>query len=90
MPIVFLIGYGVPGLPGELVLFAGPIAILLNLPQAIMPAYLALYCGLQLGLPDSFRSGNNSTDSVLCALLLNDIYEKRFLKERDKNGLENR
>ena len=90
VPIVFLIGYGVPGIPGELILFAGPIAILLNLPQAIKPAYLALYCGLQLGLPDSFRSGNNSTDNVLCALLLNDIYEKRFSKEGDKNGLENR
>ncbi|MBU1858254.1 MAG: dicarboxylate/amino acid:cation symporter [Verrucomicrobia bacterium] len=80
VPIVFLIGYGVPGIPGELILFAGPIALLLNLPQAVMPAYLALYCGLQLGLPDSFRTGNNSTDNVLCALLLNDIYEKKFLK----------
>jgi len=78
VPIVFLIGYGVPGIPGELVLFAGPIAMLLNLPQAILPAFLALYCGLQLGLPDSFRSGNNSTDNVLCALLLNDAYEKKF------------
>lgn len=79
IPVVFLIGYGVPGIPGELVLFAGPLALVLNLPEAIMPAYLALYSGLQLGLPDSFRSANNSTDNVVYALLINDVYEKRFL-----------
>ena len=32
MPVVFLISYGVPGIPGELVLFAGPMATLLNIP----------------------------------------------------------
>ncbi len=90
VPIVFLIGYGVPGIPGELILFAGPIATLLNLPADVAPAFLALYCGLQLGLPDSFRSGNNSTDNLLCALLLNDIYEKKFLCEKgESNELEN-
>lgn len=81
IPIVFLIGYGVPGIPGELILFAGPIATLLNLPPEIFPGFIALYSGLQLGLPDSFRTGNNSTDDGLCALLLNDVYQKRYLKE---------
>ena len=79
IPLVFLIGYGVPGIPGELILFAGPITVLLNLPASIIPTFLALYSGLQLGLPDSFRTGNNSTDNVLCAVLLNDVYEKKFL-----------
>jgi len=78
IPIVFLISYGVPGIPGELVLFAGPISILLNVPAAILPTFLALYIGLQIGLPDSFRTGNNSTDDCACALLLNETYKKRF------------
>lgn len=80
VPIIFLLGYGVPGIPGELILFAAPIALLLNLPIAIVPVFLALYLGLQLGLPDSFRTGNNSTDNCVCAVLLNDVYEKNFLK----------
>lgn len=80
IPVVFLLGYGVPGIPGELILFAGPIAILLNLPEAIIPIFLALYIGLQMGLPDSFRTGGNSTDNLVCALLLNKTYNKKFAK----------
>lgn len=76
IPVVFLIGYGVPGIPGELVLFAGPMAMLLNIPEAILPVYLSLYIGLQIGLPDSFRTGTNSTDNCTCALLLNEVYER--------------
>ena len=76
IPIVFLIGYGVPGIPGELILFAGPMAMLLHIPEDILPVYLALYIGLQIGLPDSFRTGSNSTDNCLCALLLNKVYER--------------
>ena len=87
IPIVFLIAYGVPGIPGELVLFTGPIALCLNLPEAIVPLYLALYSGLQLGLPDSFRSGNNVTDSMLYAALLNDVYEERFLPKARSRGM---
>lgn len=45
----------------------------------ILPAFLALYTGLQIGLPDSFRTGGNSTDDCACTLLLNEICEHRFL-----------
>ena len=78
IPIVFLISYGVPGIPGELVLFAGPMATMLNIPEASLPIFLAVYLGLQLGLPDSFRTGSNSTDAFVGAVLLNAVYEKRF------------
>lgn len=80
IPVVFIIGFGVPGIPGELVLFAVPLALILNIPTAIVPAFLALYIGLQLGLPDSFRTGNNSTDDCACAVLLNDAYNKKFAR----------
>lgn len=82
IPVVLLISYGVPGIPGELVMFAGPIATLLNLPPDLMPAFLALYIGLQIGLPDSFRTGNNSTDDFVCSIILNDVYKKKFSGER--------
>lgn len=78
VPLVFLIGFGVPGIPGELLLFAGPIVTLLGFPEATSVAFLALYLGLQLGLPDSFRTGNNSTDDCVMAVLLNRYYEERF------------
>jgi len=81
IPLVFLMGYGVPGMPGELILFAGPIAILLSVPESTLPVFLALYIGLQIGLPDSFRTGNNTTDDCLCALLLNETYEEKFLNK---------
>lgn len=80
IPIVFIISYGVPGIPGELVLFAGPLSIMLNIPVQILPVFLALYIGLQIGLPDSFRTGNNSTDDYLCCVYLNNTYLKRFFK----------
>jgi len=84
IPLVFLIGFGVPGIPGELVLFAGPIVILLSnvIPPAIAPAFIALYLGLQLGLPDSFRTGNNSTDDCVFSILLNEIYIKKFAGDK--------
>ena len=78
IPMVFLIAYGVPGLPGELILFAGPIAVLINIPETVLPMFLVLYSGLQLGLPDSFRTGNNSTDDCVFSILLDDIYKKKF------------
>ena len=37
VPVVFLISYGVPGIPGELVLFAGPMATMLNIPRPCCP-----------------------------------------------------
>lgn len=78
IPIIFLLGFAVPGIPGELVLFAGPIAILLSLSPEMTGIFIALYVGLQLGLPDSFRTGNNSTDDCLCSILLNKPYEEKF------------
>lgn len=83
IPIVFLLGYGVPGIPGELILFAGPIALLLNLPTDVTPVFLALYIGLQIGLPDSFRTGNNSTDNTVCAILLNETYQKKYARNEE-------
>ena len=74
IPIVFLIAYGIPGIPGELVIFAGPIVLTLGLTSAIEPIFLALYIGLQIGLPDSFRTAANSTDECLSAIILNDKY----------------
>ena len=83
IPVVFLISYGVPGIPGELVLFAGPMATMLNIPEASLPIFLAVYLGLQLGLPDSFRTGSNSTDEYVSAILLNAVYEKHFAEDAD-------
>ena len=88
VPLVFLIGFGVPGIPGELLLFAGPVVMLLNIPEATIPAFLALYLGLQLGLPDSFRTGNNSTDDCVSANLLNEIYIKKYAGEEIPEGIE--
>ncbi len=81
IPVVFLISYGVPGIPGELVLFAGPIAVLMNLPADIVPVFLAVYIGIQIGLPDSFRTGNNSTDDHISVILMNRVYEERYLAD---------
>ncbi len=74
IPIVFLIAYGIPGIPGELVIFGGPIALSLALAPEVTPIFLALYIGLQIGLPDSFRTAANSTDECLSAIILNDKY----------------
>ena len=83
VPVVFLISYGVPGIPGELVLFAGPIATMLNIPEATLPIFLAIYLGIQLGLPDSFRTGNNSTDDYIGAVLMNAMFEKKYAGKED-------
>ena len=88
VPIVFLISYGVPGIPGELVLFAGPMATMLSIPEPMMPVFLAVYLGIQLGLPDSFRTGNNSTDDYVQAILVNAVYEKRYAAEKGVRTLE--
>ena len=88
VPVVFLISYGVPGIPGELILFAGPIAMMLNIPDASLPVFLAVYLGIQLGLPDSFRTGNNSTDNYIQAILVNAVYEKKYALKEDTKPLE--
>lgn len=74
IPIVFLIGYGVPGIPGELILFGGPMALAIGVSPELMPIFLGLFIGLQIGLPDSFRTAANSTDECLCAIILNKRY----------------
>ncbi len=79
IPLIFLLGYGVPGIPGELVIFAGPLSIILGLPAEVAGVFVALYVGFQIGLPDSFRTGANSTDNCVNALILQDIYEKEYL-----------
>ena len=87
VPVVFLISYGVPGIPGELVVFAGPMATMLNIPEAMLPVFLAVYLGIQLGLPDSFRTGNNSTDDYIGAILMNAVFEKRYAERQGPAGL---
>ena len=90
LPVVFLISYGVPGIPGELVLFAGPMATMLNLPEAMLPVFLAVYIGIQLGLPDSFRTGSNSTDDYVQAIFMNAVFEKRFERSEPVRAPESR
>jgi hypothetical protein len=70
LPLIYLLGFGVPGIPGELVLFAGPIMTILAVPPAVEPVFLAAFVSLQFGLPDAFRSGINSTDNCPAALLV--------------------
>ncbi len=84
IPLVFLLGYGVPGIPGELIIFAGPLSIILGLPEEVTGVFLALYIGFQIGLPDSFRTGANSTDNCLNALILQNIYEREYLAREPK------
>ncbi len=86
IPVAFLISFGIPGIPGELLLFAGPISLILSIPPAVLPLFLALYLGLQLGLPDSFRTGGNTTNNYVYCIMLNEVYEKRFTAEEPKRG----
>ncbi len=79
VPLVFLLAYSVPGIPSELLLFAGPLAAFLALDGSTLSAFLLLYIGLQVGLSDSFRTGNNSTDDCLFALQIERAREKRGL-----------
>jgi len=73
----------VPGIPGELVIFAGSMGILLNIPPAILPLFLALYLTLQIGLPDAFRTGCNSTDHAI--VTINSYY--KFEHNKYKNNV---
>ncbi|MBA7626116.1 hypothetical protein ES703_33558 [subsurface metagenome] len=84
IPVVFFISYGIPGIPGELILFAGPLALLLNIAPEVLPLFLTLYIGLQIGLPDSFRTGGNTTNNYVYCILLNPAYERRFSEEELK------
>ena len=84
IPVAFLISFGIPGIPGELLLFAGPIALVLDIPPEFSGLFLALYLGLQIGLPDSFRTGGNTTNNYVYAIILNEVYEKRFLPAEEE------
>lgn len=55
VPLVFLLGYSVPGLPSELLLIASPLATFLGPGKPALSGFLPLYIGLQVGLSDSFR-----------------------------------
>ncbi len=77
VPIAFLIGYVTPGLPGELIPFAAPIAAALHLPDPLVAPFIAIFIGFNFGLPDAFRTGLNSTDNCLSALRLLDALERR-------------
>ena len=79
IPVAFLISFGIPGIPGELLLFAGPLSVILAIAPEVTPLFLALYLGLQIGLPDSFRTGANSTNNFVYCILLNKTYEERFM-----------
>ena len=81
IPVAFLISFGIPGIPGELLLFAGPLTVILAISPEIAPLFLALYLGLQVGLPDSFRTGANATNNYVYCILLNEPYEKRFMAQ---------
>lgn len=79
VPLVALVGIALPGIPGELIIFAAPLADLFGVDGAQLPLFLSLYVGLQFGLPDSFRTAANSTGHLAFALILNQINEARVL-----------
>ena len=72
VPVIYVLGFGVPGIPGELVLFAGPLIDILGIPEPVQASFLLVFIGLQVGLPDSFRTGANSTDDCPTTLLVHD------------------
>ena len=84
IPLIFLLGYGIPGIPGELIIFAGPISIIFGVPDPVIGVFLALYIGFQIGLPDSFRTGANSTDNCVNAVILQDIFERKYQRREPK------
>jgi hypothetical protein len=54
--------------------------MVLGVPPEAVPFFLTLYLGLQVGLPDSFRTGGNTTNNYVYCIMLNEVYERRFLK----------
>lgn len=78
LPIIVIIGYGVPGIPAELIFYALPMMAVTAVPEAIAPVFLAIFLAVQIGLPDSFRTGTNVTDNGLYAVVLNEVYNKRY------------
>ena len=87
IPVAFLISFGIPGIPGELLLFAGRLSLVLGIPPDILPLFLTLYLGLQIGLPDSFRTGGNTTNNYLYAVILNETYVERYMAAQPETAL---
>lgn len=83
LPVIYVIGFGVPGIPGELLLFAAPIMQILGVPAPLQPAFLLTFVTLQIGLPDGIRSGFNVADGCPCVLLLNGAYARRFQRSEE-------
>jgi len=78
IPVIALIGFGVPGIAGEAVLFAVPMMTVVGIPPELVAPFMAIFVAIQLGLPDSFRTGANVTDNGIYAILLNKVYEKHY------------
>lgn len=83
VPIIALIGYGVPGIAGEEILFVVPMMKIVGIPEPVIGAFLAIFCAIQMGLPDSFRTGANVTDNGIYAIALNKVYRSRFQKQEE-------
>ena len=77
LPLIFGLGYAIPGIPGELVIFADPIAQALGLAGGERDLFLLLFLSWQIGLPDAFRSAGSATDAVPATLLLTQAYRNR-------------
>jgi hypothetical protein len=78
LPLIFILGYAIPGIPGELVVFADPIAQAIGVTGTQRDLFLLLFLSWQIGLTDSFRSAGSATDAVPATLLLTHAYKKRI------------
>lgn len=74
LPLIFVLGYAIPGIPGELAIFADPLAQALGISGAERDLFLLLFLSWQIGLTDSFRSAGSATDAVPVTLLLTHAY----------------
>jgi Sodium:dicarboxylate symporter family len=79
LPLIFMLGYAIPGIPGELVIFADPIAQALGLSDPERALFVMVFLSWQIGLPDSFRSAGSATDAVPATVLLTHAYRRRGL-----------
>ena len=77
LPLIFGLGYAIPGIPGELAIFADPIAQALGLSGGERDLFLLLFLSWQIGLTDAFRSAGSATDAVPATLLLTHGYRSR-------------
>jgi Na+/H+-dicarboxylate symporter len=80
VPFIAIIGYGIPGIPGERVIFLPLMLTVVNLPPELESTFTAIFVVTQLGFPDSFRTGANVTDNGIYAVWINHIFKKRFDK----------